>query len=78
MRAKIEPCIFSTSSTDRYAEAMTILKQKYHQKNRVIRFHREELLNGKAFTDSIADFEVLSNELKCFHSFLIHYDVNLQ
>ena len=29
-------------------------------------------------TDSIADFEVLANELKCFHSVLLHYDVNLQ
>ena len=35
-------------------------------------------MNGRAITDSIADFEVLANELKCFHSVLLHYDVNLQ
>ena len=77
-KAAIESCIFSASSTDRYEEAMTILKDWYGQKNGVIRSHREELLNGKPITDSIADFEVLSNELKCFHSVLIHYNVNLQ
>ena len=48
------------------------------RKNDVIRSHREELLNGKTITDSIADFEVLGNELKCFYSVLLHYDVNLQ
>ena len=58
-RAAIEPCIFSTSSTDRYAEAMAILKERYGQKNGVITSHREELLNGKTITDLIADFEVL-------------------
>ena len=57
---------------------MAILKERYGQKNGVIRSHREELLNGRAITDSIADFEVLANELKCFHSVLLHYDVNLQ
>ena len=35
-------------------------------------------MNGKAITDSIADFEVLANELKCFHSVLLHYSVNLE
>ena len=45
---------------------------------RSIRSHHKELLKGKIITDSIADFEVLSNELKCFHSVLIHYNVNLQ
>ena len=74
----IEPCIFSASSVDRYEEAMTILKMRYGQKNGVIRSYPQELLNGKVITDSIADFEVLANELKCFHSVLLHYDVNLQ
>ena len=77
-KAAIEPCIFSTSSTNRYEEAMTILKERYVQKNGVVRSHCEELLNGRAITDSIADFEVLANKLKCFHSVLLHYDVNLQ
>ena len=76
-KAAIESCIFSVSSTDRYEEAMTILKETYDQKNGVIRSRHEELLNGKPITDSIADFEVLSNELKCFHSVLIHYNVNM-
>ena len=57
---------------------MAILKERYGQKNGVIRSHRDEILNGKSNTDSIADFEVLSNELKCFHSVLIYYEVNLQ
>ena len=57
---------------------MAILKEIYGQKNVVIRPHRDELLNGKTITDSIADFEVLSNELKCFHSVLKHYNVDLQ
>ena len=57
---------------------MAILKKRYGQKNGIIRDHREELLNGRSITDSIADFEVLANELKCFHSVLLHYDVNLQ
>ena len=35
-------------------------------------------LNGKTITNSIADFEVLSNELKCFNSVLIRYNVDLQ
>ena len=29
-------------------------------------------------SDSIADFEIIANELKCFHSVLMHYDVNLE
>ena len=74
----IEPCIFSAPSVDLYEEAMTIFKMRYGQKNDVIRSHRQELMNEKVITDSIADFEVLTNELKCFHSVLIHYDVNLQ
>ena len=57
---------------------MTILKNRYGQRKGVIRSHREQLLNGKSITDLIADFEVLSNELKCFHSVLIHYNVDLQ
>ena len=36
MKAAIESCIFSASSTDRYEEAMTILKDRYGQKNGVI------------------------------------------
>ena len=35
-------------------------------------------MNGKVISDTIADFEVLANELKCFHSVLLHYDVNLE
>ena len=35
-------------------------------------------MNGRTITDSIADFEVLGNELKCFHPVLLHCDVNLQ
>ena len=57
---------------------MLILKKRYGQKNGVIRSHRQELMNGKITSDTIADFEVLANELKCFHSVLVHYDVNLE
>ena len=57
---------------------MQILKKRYGQKNGVIRSHRQELMNGKIISDSIADFEVLANELKCFYSVLLHYDVDLQ
>ena len=56
---------------------MQILEKRYGQKNGVIRSQRQELMNGKAVSDSIADFEVLANELKCFHSVLLHYSVNL-
>ena len=35
-------------------------------------------MNGKLISDSIADFEVLANELKCFYSVLLHYKVNLE
>ena len=35
-------------------------------------------MNGKTITDSIADFEVLANELKSFHSVLLYYSINLQ
>ena len=77
-KAAVEPCIFSAPSTNRYDEAMAILKVRYGQKSGAIRSHRDEILNGKSITDSIADFEVLSNELKCFRSVLIHYEVNLQ
>ena len=48
------------------------------RKNGVIRSHHQELMNGKLISDTIADFEVLANELKCFHSVLLHYDVNLE
>ena len=34
-------------------------------------------MNGKTTSDTIADFEVLANELKCFYSVLLHYDVDL-
>ena len=57
---------------------MTILKMRYDQKNGVIRSHRQELMNGKIISDSIDDFEELANELKCFYSVLLHYNVNLQ
>ena len=57
---------------------MSILKERYGSKNGVIRSYRENLLNGKTLSDSIADFEILSNELKCYHSVLIHYEVDLQ
>ena len=69
---------FSAPSTNRYEEAMAILKERYDQKNGVIRSHSDKILNGKTITDSIADFKVLTNQLKCFHSVLIHYEVNLQ
>ena len=45
---------------------MTIFKMRYGHKNGVIRSHRQELMNGKVITDSIADFKVLTNELKSF------------
>ena len=57
---------------------MSILKERYGQKNGVIRSHRENLLSGRTISDSIADFEVLSNELKCYYSVLNHYAVDLQ
>ena len=74
----IESCIFSDPSVNRYEEAMQILNLRYGQKNGVIRSHCQELMNGKVISDTIADFEVLANELKCFHSVLLHYDVNLE
>ena len=77
-KAAIESCIFSASDINRYEEAMLILKERYGQKNGVIRSHHEQLLNGKTLSDSIADFEILSYELKCYHSILIHYKVDLQ
>ena len=33
-------------------------------------------MNGKQINDSLADFEILDNELKCFHSVLLHYGDN--
>ena len=59
---------------------MQILEKRYiySQKNGVIRSHRQELMNDKVVSDTIADFEVLANELKCFHSVLLHYSVNLE
>ena len=33
-KAAIEPCIFSAPSTNRYEEAMAILKERYGQKKR--------------------------------------------
>ena len=74
----IELCNFSASSVNRYEEAMLILKKRYGQKNGAIRSYRQELMNGKITADTIPDFEVLANELKCFHSVLVHYDVNLE
>ena len=74
----IESCIFSDPSINCYEEAMQILEKRYGQKNGVIRSHRQELMNGKTTSDTIADFEVLANELKCFHSVLMHYNVNLE
>ena len=35
-KTAIEPCIFSASSTNRYEEAMAILKERYGQKNGVL------------------------------------------
>ena len=57
---------------------MSILKSRYGQKQCVIKAHRERLLSGKALYDSIADFEVLSNELKCYCSVLEHFSVDIQ
>ena len=33
------------------------------------------MLNGKQINDSIAYFEIFTNELKSFHSVLLHYKV---
>ena len=32
-------------------------------------------MEGKLVTDAIADFDGLSNDLKSFHSVLVHYKV---
>ena len=77
-KAAIESCVFSAPHINRYEEAMSILKHRYGQKNGVIRSHRERLLAGKTLVDSIADFEILSNELKGYCSVLEHYEVDLQ
>ena len=77
-KKSIESCIFSAPSVSRYEEAMQILEMRYGQKNGVIWSHRQELMNGKAVSETIADFEMLANELKCFYSVLIHYSVNLE
>ena len=60
---------------DRYEEAMGILKERYGSQNCVINTHKKVLMNGKLITDAIADFEVLSNKLKSFHSVLLHFKV---
>ena len=73
----IETCIFSDPSINRYEEAMSILASRYGSKNEVIRVHKQDLMGGKQISDSIADFEILANELKCFHSVLMHYKVHL-
>ena len=57
---------------------MEILKSRYWSKNGVIHAHKMDLISGKQISDSIADFEILANELKCFHSVLLHYKVNLE
>ena len=77
-KAAIESCIFSPPEVNRYEEAMSILKSRYGQKQCVIKAHRERLLIGKVLVDSIADFEVLSNELKCYCSVLEHFSVDMQ
>ena len=43
-----------------------------------IRAHKVDLMNGKLINDSIADFELFANELKCFHSDLLRYNANLE
>ena len=52
-KAAIESCVFSSSDINRYEEAMLILKERYGQKNGVIRSHRENLLTGKTISDLI-------------------------
>ena len=66
----IETCIFRDPSINRYKEAMSILASRYGSKNEVICAHKQDLMCGKQISNSIADFEILANELKCFHSVL--------
>ena len=54
---------------------MKILKVRYGAKNCVINAHKKILMNEKVITDTIADFDILSNNLKIFHSVLLHYKV---
>ena len=74
----IEPCIFSNPYINRYEQAMMLLAEQHGGRNGVILAHKSDLMNGKLINDLIADFETLSNELKCFHSILLHYDANLK
>ena len=63
----IVPCVYSNPDVARCEEAMGILKARYGSQNYVINAHKKILMNGKLITDRIADFEVLTNELKTFH-----------
>ena len=54
---------------------MDILKAIYGSYNSVINAHKKILMNDKLITYTIADFEGLSNDLKSFHSVLVHYKV---
>ena len=74
----IKSCIFSDPAVNRYEEAISILESRYGSKNGVIRTHKHDLMNGKLNSDLIADFEIHANELKYFHSVLLHYKVNLE
>ena len=77
-KSAIEPCVYSTPGEGRYEAAMEILKTRYGPKSGVIRAHRERLLSGKKLSDTVADFEKLSNELKRYCAVLNYYDVDTQ
>ena len=75
----IETCIFSAPSKNIYNEAMKTLKSRYG-KNRGYFCSPIKLNGGRGgrISDWVADFEILANEQKCFHSVLIHCEVNLE
>ena len=54
---------------------MEILRKRYGSQNSIINVHRKILMGGMEVTDTIADFESLSNDLKSFSSVLKHYKV---
>ena len=71
----IVPYVYSGNEVNHYEEAMTILQNHYGSQNGVINAHKKILMGGKVITDTIADFEGLSNDLKSFSSVLKHYNV---
>ena len=52
-------CVYSENGTNRYEEAMMILRNCYGSQNSVINVHKKILMGGKEVTDTIADFESL-------------------